>query len=131
MIVVDASVLTTMLVYADRRGRRARSVLARDHEWSAPEHWMVEVFSAVRGLAIGRKVSARAAQRAVGRLPTLAIDHIGVGLLLPRMWELRDVVSGYDAAYVALAETRGVALVTADRRLARAANRFCAVELVS
>jgi predicted nucleic acid-binding protein len=28
----------------------------------------------------------------------------GVGLLLPRMWELRENLTPYDAAYVALAE---------------------------
>jgi predicted nucleic acid-binding protein len=130
MIVVDASVLATMLVYADERGRKVRMTLGRDTEWAAPEHWKAEVFSAVRGLALSRTIAEGPARRAVGRIPRLAIDHVSLDDLLPRMWELRDRVSGYDAAYVALAEARNLTLVTADGRLARTASAICRVECV-
>ncbi|MGI9120302.1 MAG: hypothetical protein ACR2G7_09325 [Acidimicrobiales bacterium] len=40
---------------------------------------------------------------------------------LDRIWQLRENVSPYDAAYVAL----GVALVTADRRLSHAPEIGC------
>lgn len=49
--------------------------------------------------------------------------------LLMRMWELRSTVSGYDAAYLAVAETFGCALVTADARLARIPALRCEVRL--
>ena len=130
MIVADASVLATMLLYADERGRKARMALARDTEWAAPEHWKAEVFSVIRGLALARKIDEVAARRAVGRLPRLAIDHVSLDALLPRMWELRHGISGYDAAYVALAESRGLTLVTSDGRLARAATAVCRVECI-
>ncbi|MBC6450318.1 type II toxin-antitoxin system VapC family toxin [Actinokineospora xionganensis] len=131
MIVVDASVLANMLVYADDRGRKARAVLARDTEWSAPEHWKAEVFSVIRGLTLGRKITEAQGLRVVERLPQLGIDTVPLDDLLPRMWQLRAGVSGYDAAYVALAEARGLTLVTSDGRLARTATTFCRVELVS
>jgi predicted nucleic acid-binding protein len=105
-------------------------VLARDIEWIAPEHWKAELFSVVRGLTLGRKISEDEGLRAVNRLPHLRVDTVSLDDLLPRMWELRGNVSGYDAAYVALAEAQGVTLVTADGRLARAATSFCRVELV-
>lgn len=38
--------------------------------------------------------------------------------LLGRIWALRENVTAYDAAYVALAEALGVPLVTRDARLA-------------
>jgi hypothetical protein len=69
MIVVDASVVATMLVYADERGQKARDVMSRDVEWAAPEHWKVEVFSVLRGLVLGSKISEAHGARAVGRLP--------------------------------------------------------------
>jgi predicted nucleic acid-binding protein len=44
--------------------------------------------------------------------------------------ELRENVTAYDAAYVALAEILGVQLLTADARLSRAAGVRCDVELL-
>jgi predicted nucleic acid-binding protein len=131
VIVVDASVLANMLLYGDERGRRARAVLGRDTEWAAPEHWKAEVFSVVRGLTLGRKIKEEQGARAVDRLPLLGVDHVSLDELLPRMWQLRAGISGYDAAYVALAEARAIPLVTSDGRLARAATSYCRVELVS
>jgi predicted nucleic acid-binding protein len=130
VIVVDASAMADMLVYADERGRKARAVLGRDTDWAAPEHWKAEVFSVLRGLALGRKITGQQAARAVGRLPRLGVDHVSLDGLLPRMWQLRAAVSGYDAAYVALAEARHLTLVTADARLARTVTPYCRVELV-
>lgn len=131
MIVVDASTMASMLVYVDERGRKARAVLGRDVEWAAPEHWKAEVFSVMRGLALGRKITEEQAARAVSRLQILGVDHVSLDGLLPRMWQLRAAISGYDAAYVALAETRNITLVTSDARLARAATAYCRVELAA
>jgi predicted nucleic acid-binding protein len=131
MIVIDASVVVNALVYADERGHRARTELEQDGEWAAPEHWMVEVFSVLRGLALGKKISYELAHRTVNRLPHLAVDHVPVDALLPGMWRLRAGISAYDAAYVALAETRDITLVTSDSRLARVATLYCAVKLVA
>jgi len=47
------------------------------------------------------------------------------------MWELRDRLTAYDAAYVALAEVLGDAvLLTADRGMATAARRLLGKESV-
>jgi len=61
-------------------------------------------------------------------LPLRRAPHLP---LLSRCWELRHNLTPYDAAYVALAEALDVALVTADRRLSRAAGVGCAVDLLS
>ena len=53
--------------------------------------------------------------------------------LVPRIWELRENFSAYDAAYLALAEVLvedGAPLLTADTRLARAASEHTVVEIV-
>ncbi|MGH3516407.1 MAG: type II toxin-antitoxin system VapC family toxin [Haloechinothrix sp.] len=88
------------------------------------------VLSVVRGLALGRKVKLEQARRAIGLLSRLGVDHVSLDGLLLRMWEMRADISGYDAAYVALAEAPQVALVTSDARLARDDTRYCRVELV-
>jgi predicted nucleic acid-binding protein len=51
--------------------------------------------------------------------------------LLERVWALRENVSAYDGSYVALAESLGCALLTADQRLARAPGVRCSVTVVS
>jgi predicted nucleic acid-binding protein len=43
---------------------------------------------------------------------------------------LRDNVSYHDALYVALAESAGLPLVTADAKLAKARGPRCPIELV-
>jgi predicted nucleic acid-binding protein len=129
MIVVDASVLSNALVYADDRGHRARAVLGRDPEWTAPEHWKAEVFAVLRGLTLGRKITSVVGERGVGRIPRLGVETVPLDRLLPRMWQIRESVSGYDAAYVALAEARDLTLVIADARLAKTATPFCRLEL--
>lgn len=129
MIVVDASVLTNAFTDDGRIGAHARTELARDAHWAAPEHLVVEVFSAVRGRWLGRKISEKRAGDALAAMVTSTIDLVAAAPLLERMWELRSNVSGYDAAYVAVAETFGCALVTADARLARVPDLSCEVRL--
>ncbi len=47
------------------------------------------------------------------------------------MWELRENLTAYDAAFVALSEALGVPLVTADARLARATGHGAEIEAFS
>lgn len=60
-------------------------------------------------------------------LPVTRYPHLPFA---PRVWELRSNLTPYDAAYVALAESLGCVLVTADARLARASGIRCGVEVV-
>lgn len=129
MIVVDASVLTNALTDDGPVGARSRVELGRDAHWAAPEHMIVEVFSAVRGRWLGQKISEKRAADALSALLTTTIDLVAAAPLLTRMWELRRNASGCDAAYPAVAETFGCPLVTADVRLARVPGLRCEVRL--
>lgn len=51
--------------------------------------------------------------------------------LLQRIWELRDNLTAYDAAYVALAERLDATLITCDGKLAGASGPRCAFELIT
>ena len=129
MIVVDVSVLTNAFTDDGPVGARSRAELARDAHWAAPQHLVVEVFSAVRGRWLSQKISEKRAEDALSALVSTTIDLVAAKPLLTRMWEMRDNVSGYDAAYLAVAETFGCALVTADARLARVPDLRCEVRL--
>jgi len=50
--------------------------------------------------------------------------------LLWRIWDLRDNLGAYDAAYVALAEALGATLVTCDAKLRAASGHHAVVEVV-
>jgi predicted nucleic acid-binding protein len=50
--------------------------------------------------------------------------------LLPRVWDLRDNLTAYDAAYVALAEVLDATLLTHDRKLATAGGHQARIELL-
>lgn len=49
---------------------------------------------------------------------------------MERCWELRDNLTVYDAAYVALAEALGATLLTGDARLSKATGPRCAIEVL-
>jgi predicted nucleic acid-binding protein len=50
--------------------------------------------------------------------------------VLERTWELRESVSAYDAAYIALAELLDCSLFTVDARLSRAPGSRCPVTVM-
>ncbi len=110
-------------------GATGRAELARDLHWAGPEHVIVETFSAVRGRYLGGTISKQRARDALEALTAAAIELVSTTALLPRMWQLWDSVTGYDAAYVAAAEAHGCSLVTADARLARTGGLRCEMRL--
>lgn len=107
----------------------SRAELSRDAHWAGPEHLVVETFSAIRGRFLGNKISRQCAMDALDALASTSIEMLSSVRLLPRMWELRDNLGGYDAAYVAAAEALDCPLVTADVRLTRVDGLTCEIRL--
>jgi predicted nucleic acid-binding protein len=129
MIVVDASVLATALVDEAVDGRRARRRL-RGERLAAPFLIDLEVVSAIRQVARTHALDERRVRQALAQLVALPLRRARHTPLLPRIWALRDNLTPYDAAYVALAEAIGAPLLTADRRLAGAPGVECDIELI-
>lgn len=118
MIVVDAAALVDALTGVDGTDK-LRSELA-DEELHAPALLDFEVVSALRGLTRGGQLSAARAHDALADFDALAIRRWpGSAELRLRAFTLRDNLTAYDAAYVALAEALECAVLTRDRRLAR------------
>ncbi len=129
MIVVDASVLVTALADDGRDGDVARARL-RDEQVAAPELIDLEVLSVLRRqLAIGA-LDARRAALAINDLVDVPLERAPHLPLLGRCWELRENLTSYDAAYVALAEALATSLLTADVHLANTPGVRCTVELL-
>ena len=96
----------------------------------APQVIDLEVVSAWRRLVAAGHLDERRAALALVDLGALRLERVPHGPLLERCWELRDNLTVYDAAYVALAELMGVDLLTADARLAAAPGIRCQVEVL-
>lgn len=75
-------------------------------------------------------MDGRRAALALADLSALPLRRAPHRPLLPRCWELRDNLTIYDAAYVALAETLEVLLLTGDSRLAKATGPTCNIEIL-
>jgi predicted nucleic acid-binding protein len=73
-------------------------------------------------------MDARRAALALADLTAMPLRRAPHRALLGRCWELRDNLTVYDAAYVALAEALDVTLLTGDGRLARATGPRCRIE---
>jgi predicted nucleic acid-binding protein len=129
VIVVDASVLATALADDSGDGDRARARL-HGEQLAAPELLDLEVVSVLRGQMRAGRLDARRAELALTDLDALHVQRASHRPLMSRCWQLRDNLTIYDAAYVALAEALGVDLLTADRRLARAPGPRCRIELL-
>jgi predicted nucleic acid-binding protein len=129
VIVVDASVLATALGDDGPDGDRARARL-RGERLSAPELVDLEVASVLRRQVHGGEVDIRRAALALADLAALPLRRAPHRPLLARCWELRDILTVYDASYVALAEALDVTLLTGDGRLARATGPRCPIEML-
>ncbi|MPZ63017.1 MAG: PIN domain-containing protein [Propionibacteriales bacterium] len=132
LAVIDASVLTVF--YAATTDRRYDDVAARLRSGDAlfaPAHLDAEVVSALRGLAVHDPALREAVPVALRHLAEFPIRRVPLASLLGRMWELRENVTPYDAAYVALAESIDGRLITCDAKLANASGARCTFDLIS
>ena len=133
MLVVDASAVTELLLGRPAAGTIAQQLRDHDFDLHAPQLLDVEVLSALRRIVTAGDASADRADDAVADLRDLPVERYSHDALVPRIWELRQNFSAYDAAYVALAEViadEGAPLITADARLARAVGSHTRVRVI-
>lgn len=132
MLVVDASVLVvdaSALADSGADGTLARARLS-GHRLAAPELIDLEVTSVLRTQVVRGQLGADHARLALADLLDLPLERAPHRPLLARCWELRDNLTVYDAAYVALAEALDVELVTADARMGSAPGVRCPIAIL-
>jgi len=120
MIVIDASALIEVLLRTSRAAAVEALIFAPNATLHAPHLIDVEVAQVVRRYALAGELDAERGRQALGDVSDFPLSRYPHHLFLPRIWELRDNLTAYDAAYVALAEALEAPLVTCDARLARA-----------
>ena len=130
MIVVDASVLANVVGDDGADGEKARRELRTAGDVAAPDLVDVETCAVLRKRWLAKTISASRFAAAIDDLEDLAIDRYPTLRFMRRAYDLRNNVTAYDATYVALAETLGCELLTADQRLSSVAGPRCPIRLL-
>lgn len=129
MIVIDASAMIELLLGTSCAPAVRSRVLDSGELMLAPHVLDLEIAQALRRYCAAGDLDAARGAEALEDLAAMPIHRVAHDVLLPRIWELRNNVTAYDAAYLALAEASGAPLVTCDRALAGAPGHEARVEV--
>jgi predicted nucleic acid-binding protein len=130
VIVTDASAMVEVLLRFPAAEAIETRLFAPGETLHAPHLLDVEVAQVVRRYVGRGEIDRERGRRALAILADLPVRRYPHVPLLPRIWALRDNLTAYDAAYVALAEALDAPLLTRDARLATAAGDRARIELV-
>lgn len=129
MIVLDASAAVDWLLQTPAGQSIEQRIFSRPVTLHTVHLLDVEFAQVLRRLVREGTLTPRRAEEAIDDLAALRIRRYAPVLLLPRIWKLRQNLTAYDAAYVALAEELQAPLITRDRRIAAAPGHKAAVEI--
>lgn len=130
MIVVDASALLESLLRTPAAKAVEERLFAPRETLHAPHLLDVEVAQVVRRYAANGEIDGGRGSLLLTDLADFPLRRYPHDFLLPRIWDLRNNLTAYDAAYVALAEALDAPLLTRDRRLAAAGGHRAQIELI-
>jgi predicted nucleic acid-binding protein len=128
VIVLDASAAVELFLYSDKAERVAERIAGE--EWAAPQLIDLEVLQTLRKQHRLGEIDEFESSLARRSLATAAIERYAHTGFIERIWELRDNLTAYAAAYVALAERLGVPLVTCDGKLGAAPGHRAKINLI-
>jgi len=117
VIVADVNLIAYLRISGDQT-EWAEKVLLKDTEWVAPQLWRSEFRNVLTQYVRRNLVSIDSALRSLAgaeaHIQTYSIPSARVMSVVER-----STCSAYDCEYVALAESLGVKLVTADKQICR------------
>ncbi|HAH08924.1 MAG TPA: VapC toxin family PIN domain ribonuclease [Alphaproteobacteria bacterium] len=130
MIVIDASLaLDLVLVTRDAKEIMAR-LNATDRAMAAPEVFDLEILQTIRRLRLSGSIDETRVDAAMGVFLSVPVERYSHAPLRRRIWDLRQNLTAYDAAYFALAEMLDAPLWTRDRKFAAVPGHVARVEIL-
>lgn len=103
--------------------RVSHLLFAPNETLHAPHLIDLEIAQVIRRYTRSRRISIERAAEVLNDLGDFPLTRYPHSVLLKRIWELRNGLTAYDAAYVALAEALDAPLITRDRALAKGGGR--------
>jgi len=129
MIVLDASAVLEWLLQTRVGARVEARVFSEAATLHAPHLVDIEVAQVLRRYVKKGLITGSRGDQALEDLVDLSLTRYPHDMLLSRIWALRDNLTAYDAAYVALAEALDAPLVTCDTKIAAAPGHRARVEV--
>jgi predicted nucleic acid-binding protein len=129
VIVLDASAALDWLLQTAAGQKIESRIYSLGESLHAPHLLDLEVAQVLRRLVRDATVSALRADQALQDLLSLRVTRYPHFVFLPQIWKLRNNLSAYDAAYVALAERLGATLITRDTRISAGPGHGVRIEL--
>jgi predicted nucleic acid-binding protein len=130
VIVLDASAIFELVTRTARGSVVARRIADPEVALHAPHLVDLEVVQTLRRYERSAELDEGQAAEALRAFMDLDLERHEHAPLLARVWHLRENLTAYDAAYVALAEALDAKLVTCDARLARAPGMARRADLI-
>jgi len=130
VIVVDASTVLEALLRTPAGTAVEERLFRTGETLHAPHLIDLEIAQVLRRHARRGWLTANHCRMVLDAMAEFPLARYPHAALLPRAWALRDKLTAYDAAYVALAETLGAPLLTRDRRIAAAPGHGASIELI-
>jgi predicted nucleic acid-binding protein len=130
VIVLDASAAIELLLRTPAGLAVAKRIAANDTSLHVPHLLDLEVAQVLCRYCAQKMLASERAQLALEDLRALQLTRYAHEPMLSRIWALRDNLTAYDAAYVALAESLEAPLVTLDTRAANAPGHRAVVEVI-
>ena len=100
-----------------------------DQSLHVPHVMDLEVLHALRRQILLGTLSRERSSEALDDLKNITFVRYPHATFVDRIWSLKDNLTAYDAAYIALAEALDAPLVTMDANLARAPGSQAVVEV--
>jgi predicted nucleic acid-binding protein len=129
MIVLDASAVVDWLLQTPSGQRIEQRIYARNDSLHTVHLLDVEFTQVLRRLVREGTLARKRAEEAMEDLIAVRVTRYAPVVLLHRIWQLRQNLSAYDAAYVALAEELNAPLITRDQKLAKAPGHTATIEV--
>lgn len=127
---LDASAILEVLLSTPAASSVYGRLSVKGETLHAPHLLDLEVLQVLRRYCTNGEITLDRAEQAIADYLDLPITRYAHDVFAFRIWELRQNLTAYDGAYVALAEALSAPLITRDRKLAATSGHRAVIEVL-